>query len=311
MRIFIAGATGAVGSQLVSQLVARGHEVVGTTRSESNFGALRALGAEPVALDALDPDSVASAVAQADPEAIVHQMTALTGPLDRKSVKRMAAATNRLRTEGLDNLLAAGRAVGVRLFVAQSNASLLDRTVTGPVAEGGRQDLNLPADLAPAAEALRRLEDEVTSITWGDGIAIRYGGFYGRGTGLTSPALLDQIRARKFPVIGGGTGVWSMLHIDDAASVTVAAIERGRPGIYHAADDDPAPIGEILPFVADQIGAKRPRRVPAWLVRLVAGEGVVNIMTKPTGLSSEWTKQQLDWSPKYDTWRIGIPKEVG
>jgi nucleoside-diphosphate-sugar epimerase len=299
MKIFIAGASGAIGSHLVSQLVARGHEVVGTTRSAAKTGALRALGAEPVIVDALDPDSVADALAKAEPEVVVHQLTALSGPPDFRHAKRMAAATNRLRTEGTDHLLAAAHAVGARKFVAQSNAMWMERT-GGPVAdENGRIEPNPPADADEAVAALRHLEDAVTGISWADGIALRYGGFYGPGTGIeAAPGAVmgELIRKRKFPIVGGGAGVWSQVHITDAASATVAAIERGKPGIYHVADDEPAPVREWLPVLARALAAKPPRRVPAWLVRLVAGEAAVNMMTQARGISSEKIKPELAWT---------------
>ena len=314
MKIFIAGASGAIGRELVLQLVARGHQVVGTTRSAAKFGTLRALGAEPVILDALDPDSVADAVAKAEPEVVVHQLTALNGPPNFRQVKRMAAATNRLRTEGTDHLLAAARAVGARKFVAQSNASWMERT-GGPVAdENGRIEPNPPADAEALVAALRHLEDAVTGISWADGIALRYGGFYGPGTGIeTAPdaVMAELIRKRRFPIVGGGGGVWSMVHITDAASATVAAIERGKPGIYHVADDEPAPVREILPYLARTLGAKPPRRVPAWLVRLLAGEAAVNMMTQARGISSEKTKRELGWTLQYPSWRTGFTKGLG
>ncbi|MFI2207014.1 NAD-dependent epimerase/dehydratase family protein [Streptomyces sp. NPDC020192] len=309
MKIFIAGATGAVGSRLVTQLVARGHEVVGTTRSAARTGALRALGAEPVIVDALDPDSVADAVAKAEPEVIVHQLTALSGPAGLKSVKRMAAATNRLRTEGTDHLLAAGRAVGIRRFVAQSNALWMERT-GGPVTdESGRLEPNPPPDGAEAVAALRHLEESVTGISWAEGIALRYGGFYGPGTGMSAApdaVMAAQIRRRKFPIVGGGGGVWSLVHIADAASATVAAIERGTSGIYHVADDEPAPVHVWLPELAHALGAKPPRRIPAWLVRPLAGKAAVDTMTRARGISSEKAKRELNWTPAYPSWRTGF-----
>lgn len=309
MKIFIAGASGAIGSQLVPQLVARGHEVVGTTRSAAKTGALRALGAEPVIVDALDPDSVADAVAKAEPEVVVHQLTALSGPPDFRHVKRMAAATNRLRTEGTDHLLAAARAVGVRKFVAQSNSSWMERT-GGPAAdENGRIEPNPPADAEEGVAALRHLEKAVTGITWAEGIALRYGGFYGPGTGIEAApdaVMAELIRKRKFPIVGGGAGVWSLVHITDAASATVAVIERGLPGIYHVADDEPAAVRDWLPELARALGAKPPRRIPAWLVRLLAGEAAVNMMTQARGISSEKTKRELGWTPRYPSWRTGF-----
>ncbi|TDE00593.1 NAD-dependent epimerase/dehydratase family protein [Jiangella asiatica] len=309
MRIFIAGASGAIGRHLVPQLVARGHEVVGTTRSAAKTGALRALGAEPVIVDALDPDSVADVVARAEPEVIVHQLTALSGPADFRHAKKMAAATNRLRTVGTDHLLAAARAVGVRRFVAQSNALWMERA-GGPVAdEDGRLEPNPPKDMEESVAALRHLEETVTSISWADGIAIRYGAFYGAGTDISAApdaVMAGLIRKRRFPIIGDGGGVWSLIHITDAASATVAAIERGKPGIYHVADDDPAPVRDWLPDLARALGGGPPRRVPAWLVRLVAGKGPVNLMTQARGIATGKTKRELDWTPSYPSWRTGF-----
>jgi 2-alkyl-3-oxoalkanoate reductase len=309
MKIFIAGASGAIGSQLVSQLVARGHEVVGTTRSAAKTGALRALGAEPVVVDALDPDAVADVVAKAEPEVIVHQLTALNGPMKMRNVKRMAAATNRLRTEGTDHLLAAGHAVGVRKFVAQSNYALLERAGGPVVDENGRIDPSPPKDVEEAVAALRHVEDAVTGITWADGIVLRYGGFYGPGTGIEAApdaVMAKLIRKRRFPIVGGGGAVWSMVHITDAASATVAAIERGRRGIYHVADDEPAPVREVLLELARVLDAKPPHRVPAWLARMLAGKGAVEIMTQARGITSEKIKRDLDWTPRYPSWRQGF-----
>jgi 2-alkyl-3-oxoalkanoate reductase len=309
MKIFIAGASGALGSHLVPQLVARGHDVVGTTRSAAKTGALRALGAEPVVVDALDPDAVADVVAKAEPEVIVHQLTALNGPMKMRNVKRMAAATNRLRTEGTDHLLAAGHAVGVRKFVAQSNYALLERAGGPVVDENGRIDPSPPKDVEEAVAALRHVEDAVTGITWADGIVLRYGGFYGPGTGIEAApdaVMAELIRKRRFPIVGGGGAVWSMVHITDAASATVAAIERGRRGIYHVADDEPAPVREVLLELARVLDAKPPHRVPAWLARMLAGKGAVEIMTQARGITSEKIKRDLDWTPRYPSWRQGF-----
>ncbi|SNT60737.1 Nucleoside-diphosphate-sugar epimerase [Asanoa hainanensis] len=309
MKIFIAGASGAIGSELVPQLVARGHEVVGTTRSVAKTDALRALGAEPVVVDALDPDAVADAVARAEPEVIVHQLTALSGPADFRHAKRTFEATNRLRTEGTDHLLAAGRAVGVRTFVAQSNSLWMERAGAPVVDEDARLEPAPPADAVPLVAALRHLEEAVTGIGWADGIAIRYGGFYGPGTDLSAApdaVLTDGVRRRRFPIIGSGAGVWSMVHISDAAAATVAAIERGKPGIYHVADDEPAAVREWLPYLADTLGAKPPRRVPAWLVRMLAGDFAVDMMTRAPGISSEKAKRELGWTLRFPSWRTGF-----
>ena len=307
MRIFVAGASGAIGRHIVAQLVERGHEVVGTTRSAARTGALRDLGAEPAVVDALDPEAVAEAVAKAEPEVIVHQLTALNGPM--RTLKRMAAATNRLRTEGTDHLLAAGRAVGVRTVVAQSNYAPLVPAGGRLLDEGARIDPDPPKDLAANVAALRHLEAAVTGITWADGIVLRYGGFYGPGTGIeTAPdaGLAGLVRKRRFPIIGGGGGRWSMVHITDAASATVAAIERGAPGIYHVADDDPAPVRDILLELARVLGAKPPRRVPAWVVRALAGRGAVEIMTQSRAITSEKIQRELGWTPRYPSWRTGF-----
>jgi nucleoside-diphosphate-sugar epimerase len=314
MKIFVAGASGAIGSHLVPQLVARGHEVVGTTRSAAKTGALRALGAEPVIVDALEPDSVADAVAKAEPEVIVHQLTALSGPVNFRNAKRAVAATNRLRTEGTDHLLAAARAVGVRKFVAQSNCGWMERTGGPVVDENGRIEPNPPADAEALVAALRHLEDTVTGISWAEGIALRYGGFYGPGTGIEAApgaVMADLIRKRRLPIVGGGGGVWSWVHITDAASATVAAIERGKPGIYDVADDEPAPVRDFLPELARALGAKPPRRVPAWPVRLLAGKGAVDMMTQARGISSEKTKRELGWTLRYPSWRTGFIEGLG
>jgi nucleoside-diphosphate-sugar epimerase len=307
MKIFLAGASGAIGRQLVPMLVARGHEVVGTTRSAAKTQALRVLGAQAVVVDALDPDAVADAVARAEPEVIVHQLTGLSGGL--RQVKRMVADTNRLRTEGTDHLLAAGRAVGVRRFVAQSNAAWMERA-GGPVAdEDGRLEPHPPDDAAALVAALRHLEAAVTGIGWAEGIAIRYGGFYGPGTDVDSgpdAVVGGLIRKRRFPIIGSGAGISSLLHITDAAAATVPIIERGRPGIYQVADDEPAPTSEWLPALARALGAKPPRRVPAWLVRPLIGGAAVDMMTRARGISNGKVKREFGWTPRYPSWRTGF-----
>lgn len=314
MKIFIAGASGAIGSQLVPQLVARGHEVVGTTRTARKTAELRALGAEPVVMDALDPDQVADAVARAEPEVLVHQLTSLGGSASFRNAKRAVADTNRLRTEGTDNLLAAARAIGVGKVVAQSNAIWVERT-GGPVTdEDGRLEPNPPKDAAGLVGALRHLEDAVTGITWADGIALRYGGFYGPGTGIERTpreGMAMLIRKRRLPIIGDGGGMTSLVHITDAASATVAAIERGKPGIYHVGDDEPARTRVWLPALARALGAKPPRHVPAWLVRLLAGDATVYMMTQASGISSEKAKRELGWTLRYPSWRMGFVNGLG
>jgi nucleoside-diphosphate-sugar epimerase len=266
MKVFVAGATGAIGTQLVPQLAAAGHDVIGMTRSPAKTDALGALGARLVVADALDPDAVARAVAETEPEpeVIVHQLTALKGEPGLREMRnpdRFGAMTNRLRTEGTDHLLAAGRAVGIRRFIAQSVVAIGTYARTGgPVkTEEDPPDLDLPAKGRSGADAVRYLEDAVTGIEGAEGIVLRYGAFYGPGTGLSADpeALLTKaIRKRRFPIIGGGGGVWSLVHIEDAASATVAAVDNGGPGIYNVVDDEPAPVREWLPFLAEQLGAR-------------------------------------------------------
>jgi 2-alkyl-3-oxoalkanoate reductase len=315
MKIFVAGATGALGKQLVPQLVAKGHDVVGMTRSESKTNELRELGAQPAVADALDPDAVAQAVAGAEPEVIVHQLTALSGPPDMRRPDRFFEVTNRLRTEGTDHLLAAGRAVGARRFVAQSFAGWPFARTGGPVkSEDDPLDPNPPDGIRATHAAIRYLEDAVMSADWAVGIVLRYGGFYGPGTSVSSDPsaeISENIRKRKFPIVGDGGGVWSFIHIADAASATVAAIERGRPGIYNVVDDEPAPVRDWIPALADALGAKPPRRLPRWLGRLAAGETATAFMTEIRGASNGKAKRELGWEPRYPSWRQGFAQGLG
>jgi nucleoside-diphosphate-sugar epimerase len=301
MKVFVAGATGALGSQLVPRLVANGHDVTGMTRTESKRDLVRSLGARPAVADGLDPDAVAQAVAEAEPEVIVHELTGLSGSFDMRHMDRTFALTNRLRTEGTDHLLAAGRAVGARRFVAQSFA-------------GYTFDHDPPEQLRGLLDAIRYLEDAVTGIDWGEGIVLRYGGFYGPGTSLSADPQADftaPIRKRRFPVVGSGNGVWSFIHIEDAASATVAAVEHGAPGIYQVTDDEPAPVREWLPVLARALRAKPPRHVPKWLGRLLAGEAATVMMTEVHGASNEKAKRELGWQPHYASWRQGFAEGLG
>jgi nucleoside-diphosphate-sugar epimerase len=308
MKVFVAGATGALGTQLVPRLVANGHEVVGTTRKASKRAALFELGATPVVLDALDPDAVAAAVAEAEPEVIVHQLTALAGSLDLRHFERDLAPTNRLRTEATDHLLAAGRAVGVSRFVAQSFAGWpFARDGAAVKTEDDPLDPTPPEPMRTALQAIRYLEDAVTGARWTEGIVLRYGGFYGPGTSLDADGEhLDAIRSRKFPVVGNGAGVWSFVHIEDAADATAIAIERGRRGVYNIVDDEPAPVAEWLPAAAAALGAKPPRHVPRFVGRLVAGEAAVVMMTESRGASNAKAKRELGWTPRHPSWRDGF-----
>lgn len=307
MRVFVAGATGAIGRQLVPRLVAAGHEVVGMTRSESKRALLRELGAEPAVADALDPDQVAEAVARARPDVIVHELTSIDA-FDPRRFDRVFAPTNRLRTTGTDYLLSAGQAMGVRRFIAQSAVYTLYARTGGPVKS--EED---PLDLTPAREmresmaALRYLEQAVVGAQWTEGIALRYGSFYGPGTSLApGEELFEMVRKRKFPLVGNGAGVWSFIHIADAAEATLAAIERGQRGIYNVVDDDPAPVAAWLPALAQTLGAKQPMRIPRFIGRLFAGEAGVVMMTEARGASNAKAKRDLGWRPAHTSWREGF-----
>jgi 2-alkyl-3-oxoalkanoate reductase len=301
MRVFVAGASGAIGSRLVPQLIDRGHKVIGTFRSPGNDERLRALGAQPVALDLLDPRAVRKAVLETEPDAIVHQATALADARFSRNLDRTFALTNRLRTEGTDALLAAAREAGVRRFVAQSFASMRYARVGGPV-----KTEDDPLDPAPvpstrASNAAMRYLDQ--AVTGAGGIALRYGGFYG----AANDGLLEPVRKRRFPIVGDGGGVHSFIHLDDAAAATVLALELDRAGIYNIVDDEPAPVREWLPVLADVLGAKPPRHVPRWLARLVAGEGAVMMGTESRGASNAKAKRELGWTLRYPSWRQGFP----
>ena len=315
MRIFVAGASGALGKQLVPRLVAGGHEVVGMTRSERGAELVRGMGARAAIADALEPESVGRAVSEAGPEAIVHQLTALSGSLDPRHFDRDFAATNRLRTEGTDHLLAAARAAGVRRFVAQSYAGWPYARSGGPVkSEEDPLDPDPPEAFRRALDAIRHLERAVTGCERVEGIVLRYGGFYGPGTSLSLDPVgehVEAIRKRRFPIVGDGAGVWSFVHIADAAEATVAAVERGGAGILNVVDDDPAAVRVWLPYAAETFGAKPPRRVPRWLGRLLAGEAATVMMTEVRGASNERAKRMLGWQPSFASWRRGFAEGLG
>jgi 2-alkyl-3-oxoalkanoate reductase len=305
MNIFLAGATGAVGRSLIPLLTSRGHTVTGTTRSPQKADALRALGAEPVVLDGLDRRGVLAAVADARPDAIVHQMTALSGLSDMRKFEREFALTNRLRTEGTEHLLEAARATGVERVIVQSYAGWPYARTGGPVkTEEDPLDPDPPKQLRATLDAIRRQEELVTAA---GGVALRYGGFYGPGTGLTPGGeQWEALQARKFPLVGDGGGVWSFIHIEDAAAAVVAVLEHWTPGeIYNIVDDDPAPVREWLPAVAAAIGAPRPRKVPRWVARLM-GEHLVALMCEVRGASNAKARSELDWAPRWPTWREGF-----
>jgi nucleoside-diphosphate-sugar epimerase len=300
MRVFVAGASGAIGTRLVPRLIDQGHEVIGTFRSPGNAERVRALGAKAIALDLLDAHAVRQAVLESEPEAIIHQATALADMRFSRNLDRSFAPTNRLRTEGTDALLAAAREAGVRRFVAQSFAAFRYAREGGPVKT--EDDPLDPTPVATAREtnaAMRYLDQAVTDA---GGIALRYGGFYG----ASNDGLLKPVRKRQFPIVGNGGGVSSFIHLDDAATATVLALEHDGAGIYNIVDDEPAPVRQWLPVLATALGAKPPRHVPRWFARLVAGEGAVIMGTESRGASNAKAKQELGWSLHYPSWREGF-----
>lgn len=310
MRIFVAGATGAVGRRLVPRLAGNGHHVVGLTRTSAKTSLLRELGAEPVVADALDETAIHAAVVAARPDVIVHQLTDLKGASDLRKFDRAFASSNRLRTAGTDHLLAAARDCGVKRMVAQSFCGWPYARIGGYVkTEDDPLDDNPPQELRGTLEAIRYLEHAVTTTPGIVGVALRYGGFYGSDTGVFDPSMIEQIRKRRMPLIGGGTAWWSFLHIDDAAEATALAVERGE-GVYNIVDDDPAPVHDWLTELAAMLGAKPPFRVPAWLGRLAAGEHIVVMMTQSRAGSNVKARRELGWSPRYPSWRQGFAKII-
>jgi nucleoside-diphosphate-sugar epimerase len=310
MKIFVAGASGAIGKQLVPMLVERGHEVIGITRSPAKQDLVRRMGARAVVADALDPESVAQAVGEAEPEVVIHELTAIDASKFGRNFDKAFAQTNRLRREGTDHLLAAAKAAGARRFVAQGFAPWLYKRVGGSVkGEDDPLDDAPPKAVRQTFAAIRHVEDAVMHADGIEGIVLRYGGFYGPGTSIAVEPDGEQvtmIRKGRFPIVGDGAGVWSLVHIEDAASATVAAVERGDPGAYNVVDDDPAPVSEFLPELARVIGAKPPRRVPRWLGWLVGGEATVVMMTEFRGASNEKAKRELAWDLRYPSWRLGF-----
>ena len=303
MRVFVAGASGAIGRQLVPKLVAEGHEVVATARSTAKVAEIGAWGVEAVVMDGLDPASVRAAVVASRPEVIIHQMTALAAVTNLRHFDREFALTNRLRTEGTRYLLDAAVETGVRRVVAQSFTGWTNERDGSPVKdETAPLDPHPPKSMRQSLEAIAELEETVTSSVQVEGLVLRYGNFYGPG----STALLDAVRGRKLPVVGNGAGLWPFIHVDDAAEATFAALDRGTPGVYNIVDDLPAPAAEWIPHLAEVGGAKPPLRVPAWLGRLAAGEAVVSMMTRARGSSNAKAKAVLNWTPGHATWRDGF-----
>ena len=304
MRVFVAGAAGAVGRQLLPQLAAGGHQVTGSTRNPAKAERLRALGAEPVVVNGLDAAAVGEAVARAEPEVVIHQMTSLSGDVNLRRFDRMFAVTNQLRTSGTDHLLAAAVAAGARRFIAQSYTGWTNPREGSPVkTEEDPLDPSPPPAQRESLAAIDYLERSVTSAGQLDGIVLRYGSFYGPGATGT---LVGPVRKRKVPIIGNGAGIWSFLHVSDAASATVRALERGAPGVYNVVDDEPASVAEWLPFLARAVGAGAPYRVPRWIGLLAAGQTGVSMMTRIRGSSNAKAKRELGWQPAWPSWRQGF-----
>ncbi|HEY6468919.1 MAG TPA: NAD(P)-dependent oxidoreductase [Candidatus Dormibacteraeota bacterium] len=300
MRVFVAGASGAIGSRLVPQLIRAGHQVIGTCHSPENAERIRAMGAEAVALDLLDARAVRTAVLESKPDAIVHQATALANAKFGRHLDRTFAPTNRLRNEGTDALLAAAADAGVRRFVAQSFACYRYARTGGPVKT--EEDPLDPAPVAGTEETNAAMRHLDVAVTAAGGIALRYGGFYGDA----SDGLIGPVRKRMFPVVGNGGGVMSFIHLDDAAAATVIALQHDGPGIYNIVDDEPAPTSVWLPELAKALGAKPPRHMPTWIVRLIAGEGGVVMGTESRGASNAKAKRELGLSLRYPSWRTGF-----
>jgi nucleoside-diphosphate-sugar epimerase len=315
MRIFVAGASGAMGGQLIPRLVADGHEVVGMTRTPEKQDRIREMGARPAVADALDPEAVAQAVAEAEPEVVIHELTAIEPGKLARSVDKLFVTTNRLRTEGTDHLLAAARAVGARRFIVQSFAGWPFERTGGPVkTEEDPLQSSPPKTVSQSLGAIRYVEETVPGADGIEGLALRYGGFYGPETSLginPDGEQVEMLRKRRFPIIGDGGGIWSLVHIQDAASATAAAVERGEPGVYNVVDDEPAPVSVILPELAKAVGAKPPRRIPRWIGRLLAGEGMTIMMTEVRGASNAKAKRELGWELRYPSWRQGFKEGLG
>jgi len=307
MRVFVTGATGALGRHLVPGLIAAGHEVTATTRTQAKVARLREAGAEPVVVDGLDREAVIAAVQAASPEVIVHEMTALADMRSLRNMDRVFAATNELRTRGTDNLLAAAERAGTRRVIAQSAERMNERS-GGPVKSDEDPLDPRPVPSAARTVAAMRHVEETVPLRAPEGLVLRYGSFYGPGA---SEPLLDMVRKRQMPVIGGGTGIWSFIETSDAAAATVAAVGHGAPGVYNITDSDPAPVAEWLPYLAKVLGAKPPLRLPVWLGRLLAGEFVVIQMTSARGTSNAKARKVLGWEPRYASWREGFRAWAG
>jgi 2-alkyl-3-oxoalkanoate reductase len=313
MRVFVAGSTGAVGKFLVPHLVQNGHEVVALVRDAQKVKALEVMGAQVALADALNKEELTAAIRRTEPEVIIHQLTALTGVGNFKKLDEEFALTNRFRTEVTDTMLAAARLVGTRRFIAQSFCGWPFAREGGPVkTEEDPLDPNPPASFSKILAAIRYLEDTVRKTTNLQALALRYGFFYGPGTGIAKDGLIvELVRKRRLPIVGDGAGIWSFIHISDVARATVAAVSHGDPGIYNVVDDEPAPVSTWLPALAEAVGAKRPYKVPVWLGKLAIGGSGVSMMTKIRGGSNAKTKRELGWQLDYPSWRRGFVEGLG
>lgn len=313
MRVFVTGGTGAVGRFLLPQLIEQGHEVVTLARTAQKAGAIEAMGAKVAIADALDKDALTAAVRKAAPEVIIHQLTALAGTGNFKKFDEEFALTNRFRTEVTDVLMAAAREVGTRRFIAQSFCGWPFAREGGPVkTEEDPLDPNPPASFSKTLAAIRYLEDTVQRSVDLQAFALRYGAFYGPGSGIAKDgAIVELVRKRRIPIVGGGSGIWSFTHLSDAARATVAAMSHGDPGIYNIVDDDPAPVSAWLPALAEAVGAKPPFKVPVWLGKLAIGDGGVSMMTEIRGASNAKARRELQWQPLFASWRRGFVEGLG
>jgi nucleoside-diphosphate-sugar epimerase len=310
MKVFVAGASGAIGRPLVRQLLAAGHEVTGMSRREENAAAIRAAGAKAVVCDVFDAAALESAVREAAPEVVIHELTSLPPRLDPKS-KDALAPTNRLRGEGTRNLIAAAKAAGARRLIAESVAFFYVAEGDWVKSEDAPAFGEAPGQFGEAAVALAELERQVTGTQGLEGVVLRYGWLYGPGTYYDRDgSQTEDFHKRRMPIVGKGAGTFSFVHVEDAASATVAAVERGKPGVYNVVDDEPAPMREWVPVFAEAVGAKKPRRVPTWLARLVAGSAVVGMATEQRGASNVKAKRELGWQPRYASWRQGFTDPV-
>ncbi|HWJ51186.1 MAG TPA: NAD(P)-dependent oxidoreductase [Solirubrobacteraceae bacterium] len=310
MRVFLAGATGVIGRRLVPMLLADGHQVTGMTRSPGKVDALRAVGVEPVVADALDAEAVRRAVSDARPDAVIHQLTSLPPRIDPRTIGRDFAMNDRLRSEGTRILVDAAQAAGATRILAQSIAFAYAPGPAGTVHE--ESDPLYVDSPEPFRRSARALDDLERTVVGAGGIALRYGYFYGPGSSISaSGSMGEDLARRRMPIVGRGQGVWSFVHVDDAARATVAALTHGGPGAYNIVDDDPAPVARWLPALAEALGAKKPLRVPEWLARPMAGSYGVAIMTRAQGASNNLAKRELGWKPEYSSWREGFRTALG